>query len=139
MQVLCQYGPRKSKPKVKRNYANSNKLWHFLAAIIWHTFFGKYKNLYVSVLFLRCFILYLRAISKNKPPGAYIWRGSLTEGFLCYKFEGLIFGGAYTWRGFFPEFYGILRQYHRRTFVIKCLSNYSGKQSRDRKTYSNKY
>ena len=31
------------------------------------------------------------------PPGgeAYIWRGDLTEGFLHYKFGGLIFGGAY--------------------------------------------
>ena len=27
--------------------------------------------------------------------GAYIWRGDLTEGFLRYWFEGLIFGGAY--------------------------------------------
>ena len=32
--------------------------------------------------------------------GAYIWRGDLTEGFLCYRFrgiylEGLIYGGAY--------------------------------------------
>ena len=29
------------------------------------------------------------------PWGAYIWRGNLTEGFLRYKFGGLIFGGAY--------------------------------------------
>ena len=41
------------------------------------------------------------------PWGAYIWRGYLTEGFLCYKFRGLLFGGAYTWRGLFSEFYGI--------------------------------
>ena len=41
-------------------------------------------------------------------PGAYIWRGDLTEGFLRYRFGGLIFGGAYTWRGLFSEFYGIL-------------------------------
>ena len=39
--------------------------------------------------------------------GAYIWRGDLTEGFLRYRFGGLIFGGAYTWRGLFLEFYGI--------------------------------
>ena len=40
--------------------------------------------------------------------GAYIWRGDLTEGFLRYKFEGLLIGGgAYTWRGLFSEFYGI--------------------------------
>ena len=31
--------------------------------------------------------------------GAYIWRGVSTEGFLRYDFIGLIFGGAYTWRG----------------------------------------
>ena len=30
------------------------------------------------------------------------------EGFLRYQFGGLIFGGAYTWRGLFSEFYGIL-------------------------------
>ena len=41
------------------------------------------------------------------PRGAYIWRGDLTEGFLRYEFGGLIFGGAFTWRGLFSEFYGI--------------------------------
>ena len=45
-----------------------------------------------------CFTLYLRAISKYKPPGgAYIWRGDLTEGVLRHKLgdlylERLIFG-----------------------------------------------
>ena len=34
-------------------------------------------------------------------------RDDLTEGFLRYEFGGLIFGGAYTWRGLFSEFYGI--------------------------------
>ena len=29
------------------------------------------------------------------PGGAYIWRGTLTEGFLYYEFAVLIFGGAY--------------------------------------------
>ena len=38
--------------------------------------------------------------------GAYIWRGDLTEGFLGYELWGLIFGGAYTWKGLFSEFYG---------------------------------
>ena len=28
------------------------------------------------------------------------------EGFLRYRFGGPIFGGAYTWRGLFSEFYG---------------------------------
>ena len=51
--------------------------------------------------FLLCFTLYFRAISKYKPPrGAYIWKGDLTEGFLCYEFgglylEGLLHGGVY--------------------------------------------
>ena len=40
------------------------------------------------------------------PGVAYIWRGDLTEDFLCYEFRGLIFGGAYTRRGLFLEFYG---------------------------------
>ena len=44
------------------------------------------------------------------PRGAYIRRGDLTEGFLRYEFGGLIFGGAYTWRGLFSEFYGICRK-----------------------------
>ena len=44
---------------------------------------------------------------KFKPRGAYIWRSDLTEGFLLYEFGGLIFGGAYTQRGLFSEFYGM--------------------------------
>ena len=43
----------------------------------------------------------------TSPRVAYIWRGDLTEGFLRYRFGGFIFGGAYTWRGLFSEFYGI--------------------------------
>ena len=38
--------------------------------------------------------------------GAYIRRGNLTEGFLPHDFGGLIFGGAFTSRGLFSEFYG---------------------------------
>ena len=59
------------------------------------------------------------------PRGAYIWRGNLTEGFLRYEFGGLIFGGAYTWRGLFSEFYGISSQpiyktnYHTKLLLIK--------------------
>ena len=46
-------------------------------------------------------------IPSTSPPGAYIRRGDLTEGFLHHDFGGLIFGGAYTWSGLFWEFYGI--------------------------------
>ena len=51
------------------------------------------------------------------PRGAYIRRGDLTEGFLRYDFGGLIFGGAYTWRGLFSEFYG--GQYKRIERMIE--------------------
>jgi len=30
----------------------------------------------------------------KSPPGAYIWRGDLTDGFLRYRFGGLIFYGS---------------------------------------------
>ena len=44
------------------------------------------------------------------PRGANIRRGDLTEGFLRYRFGGLKFGGAHTWRGLFTQFYGITTQ-----------------------------
>ena len=40
------------------------------------------KILCVIVQFFLCFILNLRAVSKYKLLGAYIWRGDLTKGFL---------------------------------------------------------
>ena len=43
------------------------------------------------------------------PQGAYIRRSDLTEGFLRYEFGGLMFGGAYTRRGLFSEFYGMIQ------------------------------
>ena len=59
------------------------------------------------------------------PQGAYIWRGNLTGVFLHYKFQGLIFGGAYTWRGSFFEFYGIIvdsRQLQLSREIVKRSS-----------------
>ena len=55
-----------------------------------------------------CFVLLcIRGqIPSTSPPGSYIRRGDLTEGFLRYNLGGLIFGGACTWRGLFSEFYG---------------------------------
>ena len=62
----------------------------------------------VNLPFLLCFTLCWRAVfPSTSPRGAYIWRGDLTEGFSRNRFGGLIFGGAYTWRGLFSEFYGI--------------------------------
>ena len=48
----------------------------------------------------------------TSPRGAYIWRGDLMEGFLRYRFRWSIFGGAYTWRGLFSEFYGNTSDYN---------------------------
>ena len=59
------------------------------------------------------FALFYLVFEGNLPStslrGVYIWRGDLTEGFLPYEFGGggLIFGGVYTWRGLFSDFYGI--------------------------------
>ena len=53
----------------------------------------------------------------TSPQGAYIWRGDLTEVFLRYEFGGLIFGGAYTWRGLFLEFYGMFTSWVKRDKV----------------------
>ena len=49
------------------------------------------------------------AISKYKPPGGLYLEGRYNGGFFALPDWGLIFGGAYTWRGLFSEFYGILR------------------------------
>ena len=46
-------------------------------------------------------------IPSTIPRGPYTWRGDLREGFFRYRFGGLIFGGAYTQRDLFSEFYGI--------------------------------
>ena len=68
---------------------------------------GLALQLEVNLPFLLCFTLYLGAIFQvQAPEGLIFWRDDLTEGFLCYQFGGLIFGGAYTWRGLFSEFYG---------------------------------
>ena len=62
------------------------------------------------------------AISKYKPPrGAYIWRGDLTEGILRYEFGGLIFGGAYTWRGLFRNFTVTFWYFQLTNNVLKLI------------------
>jgi len=84
------------------NYTNSNILWHFLTAIIWHKLpvFGRC----LTVQFLLCYIMNLKTVSKYKPPRAYFWRGDSTEGLLRYSVWW-----AYTWRGLLSEFYAIYR------------------------------
>ena len=48
----------------------------------------------VTVFALFCFV-FDGNFPTTRPRGAYSWRSDLTEGFLHYRFGGLIFGGAY--------------------------------------------
>ena len=43
----------------------------------------------------------------TSPRGGLYLEGRFNEGFFALPFWGLIFGGAYTRRGLFSEFYGI--------------------------------
>ena len=63
----------------------------FFKGPFWGAYFCRGLCMEGNLLFF--FFFYTRTISKYKSPrGAYIWRGNLTEGFLRYEFEGLIFG-----------------------------------------------
>ena len=55
----------------------------------------------------------------TSPRETYTWRGYLTERFLRYRFGGLVFGGACTWRGLFSEFYGITYVTLHRNLMLK--------------------
>ena len=129
MQVLCLYGPKKSKPRMKSELRKQQYTVtrfdgnHLLAQVI--QFFGRWKNLCVTVQFFLCFILNLRAVqvpSTSSRGLILIWRGDLTKGFLRYEFGGLIFGWAYTRRGLLSEFYGM---YPKLNNQQSCKTNFS--------------
>ena len=63
-------------------------------------------------IFALFYLVFEGNFPSTSPRGAYNWRGDLTEGILRYRSGGLIFGGAYTWRGLFSEFYGICFCFH---------------------------
>ena len=52
---------------------------------------------------LLCFTLHLKAISKYKSPGGLYLEGPFNGGFFALRVWE-----AYTWKGLFSEFYGIL-------------------------------
>ena len=56
-------------------------------------------------VFALFYFLFEGNFQSASPLGASIWRGDFTEGFLRCLFWGLTFGGAYTWRGLYSEFY----------------------------------
>ena len=77
----------------------------------------------VNLPFLLCFTLYLRVIFQVQTPGGLYLEGRFNGGFLRYRFEGLIFGGAYAWRGLFSEFYSIQ---HKGTGLQLAFANLGG-------------
>ena len=98
MQLLCLYGLRKSKPRLKSELRKQQyTVTLFDCSHLAHTRHVVLQQMQNFMCYskLLCFILNLRAISEYKPPGACIWRGDLPEGFLRYEFAGLIFRGAY--------------------------------------------
>ena len=80
------------------------------------------QSFYHAVVLLLCFILNLRAISKYKPPEAYIWRGDLTGGSLTLRAWG-----AYIWTGLYMEghIFGILRFLWRNQTSSQVHFNFS--------------
>ena len=83
----------------------------------------RFKIDWASLVVGRKFTVFaLRAISTYKP---YIWRGDLTEGFLRYEGGGgggLTFGGAYTWKGLFLEFYSMFLNTMLLNLDLKIIS-----------------
>ena len=58
-------------------------------------------------VFAHCFTLYLRAIFQVQASGGIYLEGRFNGGFFALLVWGAsVFGGAYTWRGLFSEFYG---------------------------------
>ena len=83
----------------------------------------RFKTDWASLIVGRKYAVFaLFYFPSTSPQGAYIWRGDLTEGLLHFEFGGLIFGGAYTWRGLFSEFYGIYNVFFSlfNHFVQQC-------------------
>ena len=72
-------------------------------------------------VFALFYLVFEGYFTSTSPKGAYIWRGDLTEGFLHYRFGGLIFGGAYTWRGLFSEFYGMFNKSIDHEHYLICF------------------
>ena len=60
-----------------------------------------------TVFFFLFYFVFEGSFSKYKPPVGLYLEGRFNGGFFAVPNWGLIFGGAYTWRGLFSEFYGI--------------------------------
>ena len=84
---------------------------------------NKKKILSVTVPFVLCLTSYLRRISKNKLPGAHVWRGDLTEGLFCYEFWA---GGPYISRGY--KLRGLFSEFYDTIFEIPKVGDHTSRQ-----------
>ena len=55
-------------------------------------------------VFALCYFVFEGNFPSTSPRGAYIWRGNLTEGFLCYRFGGLYLEELIHGRAYFRNF-----------------------------------
>ena len=67
------------------------------------------------------YIVFEGNFPSTSPRGGLYLEGDLTKGFLRYRFRGLIFGGAYTWRSLFSEFYGVLTQSSKAQILVEPI------------------
>ena len=70
-----------------------------------------------------CFVLLsIRGqIPSTSPPGGLYSEGRFNGGIFVLQVWGLIFGGAYTWRGLFSEFYGMSASAIRKQVSRCCI------------------
>ena len=109
MQVLFLYGTRKSKPRIKseppRKQQYTVRLFdckHLaLVIVLWQM----QKFMCYCTVFALFNFEFEGNFQVHVPGGLYL-EGQFKGGFFTLRGWGLIFGGAYTWRGLFSEFYG---------------------------------
>ena len=116
MKVLCAYGTRKSKPRVKselckQQYTVTLFDCNHLTPVIVLWQMQKFICHCTSFCFAWCLIW---GQFPSTGPGGLHWRGDLTEGFLRYKFGGLYLEGLIFW---------ILRYLPQRVFHSNNLPN----------------
>ena len=114
MQVLCLYGPRKSKPRVKSELGKQQYTLtlfdgnHLLAQVI-HAVLWQMEKLVCYCKVFSLFYFEFDGSFQLQAPGGLYLEGRFNEGFFALRIwgGGLIFGWAYRRRGLLSEFYGM--------------------------------
>ena len=73
-------------------------------------FGGAWASLIVGrkfIVFALFYFVFEGNFQVQAPPGGLYLEGQFNRGFFALRVWGVIFGGAYTWRGLFSEFYCI--------------------------------